>query len=77
MRTLLWLTVAVLVLVVAGVLTFQHSPGELTAHLYTQALQRDARDVVDAGRRVLNSAQQILDRSAANPHGSHTVPTKS
>lgn len=81
MRTILWLTVAILVLVVAGVVTFRQSRGEVTTHLYTQTLERDAREVVNAGSQLLDRAEQILDKSSPNQpnrnKATSTIPTKS
>jgi hypothetical protein len=69
MRTILWLTVAVLALMVAGVVTFDRSRGEITMHLYTHTLERDAREVVNASQHLLNKAEQILDRSGRSRPG--------
>jgi hypothetical protein len=81
MRTMLWLTVVVLVLVVAGVLSVERSRGEITMHLYTQTLERDAREVVDAGKQLLAKAEQILDKSSptqrSRDSATCTIPTES
>ena len=66
MKVLLWLIVAVLILMVRNVITFEQSQKEVTVHFYTQVLERDARKVVTAGRQLLDRAEQILDSSRSD-----------
>jgi hypothetical protein len=81
MRTILWLTVVVLVLVIAGVVTVNQSRGEVTMHLYTQTLERDAREVVNAGKQLLDRAERVLDSSGPRQlnrnRATNTILTKS
>ena len=59
----LWLTAMVLVLGVAGVITVNRSPGEVTMHVNLKTFELETRELADAGKQFLDRAEQILSRS--------------
>ncbi len=54
----LWLTAMVLVLGVAGVITVNRSPGEVTMHVNLKTFELETRELADAGKQFLDRAEQ-------------------
>jgi len=81
MKTVFWLTIAVLVLAAAAVIAFEDSPARATMHLYAQSLEQDAQAVVHNGEQLLNRTEQVLDRAGrchpGHPKAANAISAKS
>lgn len=58
MKWLFWLAVIVFALVVAGVLTFHHSPGNVEVDVHTKTLEQQTEHAVQEGQALLKKAEQ-------------------
>lgn len=79
MKRIFWLAVFVFALVVAGVMTFRQTPGNVQVDIHTQTLQQQADRAVQEGRHLLKKAEQSSQtatppRTTAAPPQTTTTP---
>ena len=62
MRALVFLALIVLLLAIAGWVTFSRGPGRASVNFETSAIREDTQEALDTGSRVLENAGDAVDR---------------
>ncbi|MGE3240007.1 MAG: hypothetical protein AB7G28_13470 [Pirellulales bacterium] len=70
MRALIFVVAIVLLLALAGWITFSSSPGRSSIHLETQKIEQDTDRALESGSTLLKKAGDSIDRATPN----ETVP---